>query len=297
MHPTPIPLAKLVVSGLNVRQALDAGQEDSTIEDLAASIREKGLLSPLTVRPLADDRFEILVGQRRYFACKLAPLDPVPCVIKEGLSDIDAISLSLIENVHRADMHPIDKAKALQTLYAKHRSYEGVAKESACSIATIRRYLKLLELPAVLQRRIGTADGPSGIGALSRLASTFTGNEAVLAYNEISGFTQRVQEEILKRCDGNLEHLDDLVKEAQEGIFDIRRCGGSTGCQLVGDVVHGRLQEAEFKKIVHDALREAGAAGSTVTALHDATIAFWCALVRVKSDAGQNCSRPEKSQP
>src|SRR5208337_1327598 len=109
-------------------------------------------------------------------ACQLVPLDPVPCFVKEGLSDAEAISLSLIENVHRADMHPIDKAKALQALFAKHGSYEGVAKESACSTATIRRYLKLLELPVVLQDRIGTADGPSGISALSRLASTFTGD-------------------------------------------------------------------------------------------------------------------------
>src|ERR1700722_3412777 len=113
MHTTSIPLSKLVVSTLNVRKTLDVGQEDSNVEELAASIREKGLLSPLTVRPLADGRFEILVGQRRYLACKLVPLDPVPCLIREGLSDTDAISLSLIENVHRADMHPIDKAKAL----------------------------------------------------------------------------------------------------------------------------------------------------------------------------------------
>lgn len=65
MHATPIPLTKLVVSTLNVRKALDAGQEDSNVEELAASIREKGLLSPLTVRPLTDGRFEILVGGKR----------------------------------------------------------------------------------------------------------------------------------------------------------------------------------------------------------------------------------------
>ena len=124
MHTTPVPMARLVVSNLNVRKTLNAGENDSNIEELAASIREKGLLSPLTVRPLADGRFEILVGQRRYLACKLVPLDPVPCLIKEVLSDADAISLSLIENVHRADMHPIDKAKALQALLAKFGSYE-----------------------------------------------------------------------------------------------------------------------------------------------------------------------------
>jgi ParB/RepB/Spo0J family partition protein len=274
-------MARLVVSTLNVRKTLDAGQDDSNIEELAASIREKGLLSPLTVRPLADGRFEILVGQRRYLACKLVPLDPVPCLIKEGLSDADAISLSLIENVHRADMHPIDKGKALQALLAKLGSYESVAKESACSVPTIRRYLKLLELPSVLQDRIGTADGPSGISALSRLASTFSGEEAVLAYNEISGFTQRVQEEILKRCDGSLERLDDLVEEAQEGVFDIRRCGAASGCQLVNDIVQGRMSESEFSDRIKSATLRTGAGTPTSAILRNAATSFWRALARV----------------
>lgn len=281
MHTTPVPLARLVVSALNVRKALDAGQDDSNVEELAASIRQKGLLSPLTVRPLADGQFDILVGQRRYLACKLVPLDPVPCLIKEGLSDADAISLSLIENVHRADMHPIDKAKALQALLAKYGSYESVAKESACSVPTIRRYLKLLELPTILQDRIGTADGPSGISALSRLASTFSGEEAVLAYNEISGFTQRVQEEILRRCDGSLERLDDLVEEAQEGVFDIRRCGAVSGCQFVNDIVQGRLSESEFSDLVKSATLRTGGGAPTSAILRNAATTFWRALARV----------------
>lgn len=281
MHTTLVPLARLVVSALNVRKALDAGEDDSNVEELAASIREKGLLSPLTVRPLADGRFEILVGQRRYLACKLVPLDPVPCLIREGLSDADAISLSLIENVHRADMHPLDKARALHALLAKHGSYEAVSRESACSVPTIRRYLKLLELPTVLQDRIGTADGPSGISALSRLASTFSGEEAILAYNEISGFTQRVQEEILKRCDGSLERLDDLVEEAQEGVFDIRRCGALSGCQLVNDIVEGRLSEAEFDGMIKAAMRKSGRAIPTMAILHETATSFWRALARI----------------
>lgn len=280
MHTTPISLSQLVVSNLNVRKALDAGQDDSTIEELAASIREKGLLSPLTVRPLPDGRFEILVGQRRYLACKLVPLDPVPCLVKQGLSDADAISLSLIENVHRADMHPIDKARALQALLAKYGSYDAVAKESACSVPTIRRYLKLLELPTVLQDRIGTADGPSGISALSRLASTFSGDDAVLAYNEISGFTQRVQEEILKRSAGSLERLDELVEEAQEGVFDIRRCGAHSGCQLVNDIAQGRLSEVEFSDLVKAAMFGGDRSAPRSSTLRDATASFWRALAR-----------------
>ena len=281
MQTTPIPLTLLVVSNLNVRKALDAGQEDSNVEELAASIREKGLLSPLTVRPLSDGRFETLVGQRRLLACRLVPLDPIPCIVKEGLSDAEAISLSLIENVHRADMHPLDKAKAMQALLAKYGSYEAVAKESACSVPTIRRYLKLLELPEVLQSRIGTVDGPSGISALSRLASTFSGEDAVVAYNEISGFTQRVQEEILKRSDGNLDRIGVLVEEAQEGVFDIKRCGTASGCQLVNDIVHGRLSEADFDEMVRAAVGKTRGVISPAIPLREASISFWRALARL----------------
>ena len=125
MKTTSIPLNQLFVSMLNVRKALDAGEEDTSLDELAASIRRKGLLSPPTVRPCQDGRYEILVGQRRYMACKLIGLDPVPCLVRQGLSDAEAISLSLIENVHRADMHPIDKANALAALYAKYGSYCG----------------------------------------------------------------------------------------------------------------------------------------------------------------------------
>jgi ParB/RepB/Spo0J family partition protein len=281
MQITAIPLSQLVVSSLNVRKALDAGQEDSNAEELAASIREKGLLSPLTVRPVSEGRFETLVGQRRLLACRLVGLDPVPCVVKEALSNVDAITLSLIENVHRADMHPIDKAKALQALLAKHGSYEAVAKESAFSIPTIRRYLKLLDLPPVLLDRIGTVDGPSGISAMSRLATTFSGDEAVSAYNEISGFTQRVQEEILKRSGGDLDRLGDLVEEAQEGVFDIKRCGASSGCQLVNDIVHGRLSEAEFGDMIGAEAHKICGTASPATPLREASIAFWRALAHV----------------
>jgi len=282
MLTTLISIDQLFVSKLNVRKVLDAGQEDSSLEELATSIREKGLLSPLTVRPIPDydGRFEILVGQRRYLACKLIGFDPVPCVVRGEMSDADAISLSLIENVHRADMHPMDKARALEALLQRHGSYKRVAKESSCSIATVRKYLKLLELPTALLDRIGTGGGPAGISALSRLAYTFQGEGAITAYNQISGFTQSVQEEILKQSDGSLERLAECVEDAQEGIFDIRRCDSQHGCSLVRDMIEGRLSEDQFGVMVREAARvsHAGVHQAELTA---AARLFW------KSIAGQ----------
>jgi len=122
MHATPIPLTNLVVSTLNVRKALDAGQEDSNVEELAASYpRERPVVT--LDRPSAYGR-AVRDPRRPATLSRLQarPARPGACLIREGLSDTDAISLSLIENVHRADMHSIDKAKALQALYAKHGS-------------------------------------------------------------------------------------------------------------------------------------------------------------------------------
>jgi len=273
-----IALDRLAVSTLNARKDLQAGQEDSGIEELASSIRQQGLLSPPIVRPLPDGRYEVLVGQRRLLACRKLALDPVPCLVREDLADTDAVALSLVENVHRADMHPLDKAHALKALYDRHGSYERVARETAWSVSTIRKYIQLLALPEELQDRLGTANGPSGIGTLARLASTFSGDAAVQVYDRISGFTQRIQEEILRRSDGALASIDDLVAEAQEGAFNVRRCGGAYGCDVIHNILQHRITQADFQDLVRRAAEDADVSKLPDMALKDAARAFWKAL-------------------
>jgi ParB family chromosome partitioning protein len=277
MRQVDIPLNKIIVSPLNARKALSAGQEDSGIEELASSISQQGLLSPPIVRPIADGRFEVLVGQRRLLACRKIGLDPVPCLVRDDLDDTDAVALSLVENVHRADMHPLDKAHALKALYDRCQSYERVAEISAWSVSTVRKYIKLLTLPEVLQQRLGTSGGPSGVGSLARLASTFSGNEAVNVYDRISGFTPGIQEEILKRSDGDLDVIDRLVEEAHEGAFNIRRCGASYGCGIIRDIVQRRLSQSEFEQIVGE-VGCSDASSSSDSGVGEAARAFWKAL-------------------
>lgn len=277
MRQIDVPLKKLFVSEFNARKDLKAGQEDSDIDELASSIRQQGLLSPPIVRPAQNGRYEVLVGQRRLLACRKADLDPVPCLVRDDLDDADAVTLSLVENVHRADMHPLDKARALKALYDRYGSYDPVAKESAWSASTIRKYVKLLELPEELQQRLGTANGPAGVGTLARLATTFSGDSAIEAYEKISGFSQHIQEEILKRSDGNLGSIDDLVEEAHEGAFDVRRCGGAYRCEIIREVLEGELTQSGFQELVRDV---ADALESEVPnrKLREAARAFWKAL-------------------
>jgi ParB family chromosome partitioning protein len=272
MQQMNIPLERLVVSALNARTDLIAGQEDSGIEELASSIQKQGLLSPLVVRAMQDGRYEVLVGQRRLLACRKLALSPVPCWVRDDLADADAVAISLVENVHRADMHPLDKARALKKLYDRHQSYERVARETAWSVSTIRKYIQLLDLPDEIQGRLCTANGASGVSALARLSSTFSGDEAVEVYDRISGFTQRIQEEILKRSGGNMEAVEDLVEEAQEGAFDVRRCGARFGCDIIRQIRQHQLTEADFHKMIE------GAGGTPRVfdeALRDASRTFW----------------------
>ena len=121
-------------------------------------------------------------------------------------------------------MNPLDKAKAYKTIYEKYDDYTKVAQETGVSVSTIKKYLTLLNLSSTLQDKLTTSDGPTGIGALSKLAETFSPSEQEKAYEEIGGFKQSIQLEILKRSEGDLHQLTKLRSEAMEGVFDTKLC-------------------------------------------------------------------------
>src|SRR3972149_1536377 len=103
-----IKLSVIRVSDLNTRKDLGAGIEDSGLDDLAKSISEKGLLNPITVKKNSDDTYDLIAGQRRFIACQKLGWETIPAIIREIADDVDGTIISLIENVHRADMNPID---------------------------------------------------------------------------------------------------------------------------------------------------------------------------------------------
>lgn len=278
MRSMDIPLKDLRLSKLNVRKNLDAGQEDSDIGELAQSIEKQGLLSPLIVRATANGDYEVISGQRRLLACQKINLDPVPCSVRDDLGDADAQTVSLAENVHRADMHPLDKASAIKALFDLHGSYDQVSKQTGWSVQTIKKYVLLLKLPDELKDHLTTSKGPIQVGTLARLASSFEGQEAVDVYDKIAGFTGKIQDEILKRSDGNLDAIDDLVTEAHEGAFDVRRCGGRFGCEIVRDLLEGEISQSDFVQLVRDTAANLDMAMPRNTV--GAARAFWKVLAR-----------------
>ena len=229
-----ISLDEIDISEFNTRKDLGAGTEEASLDDLANSIREKGLLNPIMVRKKKNGKYDLIAGQRRFLATKKIGLNSIPAIIRDELSDTDVTIISLIENVQRADMNPLDKAKAYKTIYEKYEDYSKVAQETGVSIPTIKKYLTLLNLSSTLQDKLTTSDGPTGIGALSKLAGMFSPDEQETAYNQIGGFKQSIQLEILKRSEGNLKQLVDLRSEAMEGAFDTKICTEGL-CFLMSD--------------------------------------------------------------
>lgn len=139
-----------------------------SLEELAASIKERGVLEPIVVRPVSgpgrDGKYEIVMGERRYRASKMAGMETIPCVIRE-MSDEDAAADALLENFQREDLNAIEKARAIQGLL-QFMSWEKVGKTLGVSETTLRRSIELLELPGNIQAELITKPG-AGEGAFN----------------------------------------------------------------------------------------------------------------------------------
>lgn len=233
MEVRDINMADIRLSEFNIRKDLDAGTEDTGLEDLAQSIKDKGLLNPLIVRRLSDGTYELIAGQRRFLACQRLGWETVPAIIRDITDDTDVTILSLVENVHRADLNPIDKARAYQKIYEKYKDYNKVAKETGVSVSTIRKYLSLLKLAPSIQEKLTTAEGPAGIGTLSKIAEIFAPEEQEEVLDRIGGFKQQIQFEMIKRSGGDVDKLEDLRKQALEGAFDTHLCRGLDECPFI----------------------------------------------------------------
>jgi len=142
-----LPLESLVESPVNPRRTFD----EEALTELANSIRAQGILSPLLVRPLGEQTYEIVAGARRYRAAQLAHLDYAPVRIVE-LTDAQALETGIVENLQRRDVHPLEEAQGFRALLNLEYSVEQIGAKTAKSPAYITARLKLTELaPAVAE--------------------------------------------------------------------------------------------------------------------------------------------------
>lgn len=153
-----IPLDQIVPNRMQPRTVFD----DEKIRELADSIREDGILQPLIVSPLPDGRYELIAGERRLRASRLAGLTEVPVVIK-SVDSAGMLALSIIENIQREDLNPIEESRAYQELIDQFGlTQEDVAKRVGRSRVAVANSLRLLRLPRVVQEDVSSGKYSAG---------------------------------------------------------------------------------------------------------------------------------------
>jgi ParB family chromosome partitioning protein len=119
---------------------------DQALEELASSIRAQGIIQPIVVRKIDDNKFEIIAGERRWRAAQMAKLDVVPCLVKD-IPDEAAVAIALIENIQREDLNAMEEAQALERLLVEFKlTHQQVAQAVGKSRTTVTNILRLNSL-------------------------------------------------------------------------------------------------------------------------------------------------------
>ena len=136
--------------------------DETALNELADSIREQGLMQPIIVRSIGNERYEIIAGERRYRAAGIAGLTEVPVLIKE-VDDKNALSLALIENIQREDLNAIEEAQGLQRLIQEFNyTHETCAQAIGRSRSAVSNLLRLLNLAPAVQTMLLAGDVEMG---------------------------------------------------------------------------------------------------------------------------------------
>ena len=154
-----VPLTQIIPNRNQPRQEFNPEQ----MEELTASIKENGILQPLTVRELGGGDFELIAGERRLRAAKDAGLETVPVYILSVDADVEMMEFALVENIQRVDLKPLEKAEGYAILSGKYDlSQEDIAKRVGKSRPAIANALRLLKLPPEIKSSLNSGKISTG---------------------------------------------------------------------------------------------------------------------------------------
>lgn len=192
--------------------------DPEALEELAESIRQQGVMQPIIVRPIAESRYEIIAGERRWRATQLAGLDRVPAIIRD-VPDEAAVAMALIENIQRENLNAMEEAIALQRLQDEFElTQQEVAQAVGKSRSTVTNLLRLIGLSNEVKVMLEHGDLEMGHG---RAMLSLSPELQLQAANQVVAKSLSVrQTEALVR---KLQEEKDHPKEAKKVDPDIRR--------------------------------------------------------------------------
>ena len=216
-----LPVGQLQPGKYQPRTRMDPG----SLEELAASIKAQGLIQPISVRPVGSNRYEIIAGERRWRASQIAGLNEVPVLIRE-IPDENALAMSLIENIQREDLNPLEEATGIQPLLDEFgMTHQQAAEALGRSRSATSNLLRLLQLAKPVQDMLMAGDLEMGHArALLALPKTEQGSVAALVVDK--GYSVRDTERAVsqtlnppagkhaKKADRDLERLEEELSDS-----------------------------------------------------------------------------------
>jgi ParB family chromosome partitioning protein len=226
-----------------------------SLNELAASIKEQGLMQPILVRPHGADRYEIIAGERRWRAAQIAGLDEVPVVVRD-VPDQAALAMALIENIQREDLNPLEEAQGVQRLVAEFRlTHQEAADAIGRSRAATTNLLRLLNLPQSVQQLVldGALDMGHARALLALDAELQVGTAKKVAAKGLSvRETEQLVNDLLHpkarearvkaRTGRDIQRLEEEVSEKLGTTVEIKPVGKKgAGRLVVSDMNHEHL--------------------------------------------------------
>lgn len=203
-----VPLDSIVVNPKQPREVFD----EEALEELKASIREVGLLQPIVVRPYIQEteegtlsRYELIMGERRLRASRSLDLESIPAIIRET-RDEDMLRDALLENIHRAQLNPLEEGAAYQQLLEEFGvTQEELSRRIGRSRPQISNTIRLLNLPGPVQRRVAAGVLSAGHARALLALPTAEAQEALAKRIVAEGLSVRTTEELVQQADVSRE--------------------------------------------------------------------------------------------
>jgi ParB family chromosome partitioning protein len=229
-EPTVLKIDQLRPGKYQPRTRMDEG----SLYELAESIKSQGVMQPILVRPLADDRYEIIAGERRSRAARLAGLDEVPVLVKV-VPDEAAAVMALIENIQREDLNPLEEAQGLQRLVQEFGlTHEQAAQSVGRSRSAASNLLRLLNLAQPVQQLLMAGDIDMGH---ARALLPLDNAQQILSANEIVAkkLSVRDAEKLVSRL-GSTGRQSPLLRVKKDKPRDIVRLEEALADKLTAEV-------------------------------------------------------------
>ncbi|WP_297096035.1 ParB/RepB/Spo0J family partition protein [uncultured Draconibacterium sp.] len=251
-----IELSKIEANPFQPRSKFD----EEALAELSASIKEIGLIQPITLRKVGDDKYQIIAGERRFRASQLAGLNKIPAYVRKAKDD-GMLEMALVENIQREDLDSIEIALSYQRLMDElEYTQEELSGRVGKKRSTIANYLRLLKLPAIVQK--GLIDKEISMGHARAIINIDDADTQIMIFEQIikHGLSVRKVEEVVRDLNSSEEKTGDtkkpkfpkefkIIKTQLDKIFS-RRIDFSMNEKGKGKITIPFKSEADLERIV-----------------------------------------------